>query len=337
MKRVVTIGGGGGQAALLRILRTLPDVQITAVVNVVDDGGSTGRLMKQLGVQSMGDVRNCLAAMADPKNFLAAILNQRFQDGELAGHAFGNILLAALEKKHDSFLEACRQAAELCGVGGRILPAAAKSPALVTTFDNGEVVTGQRLLVEKFWAGIDEKISSAPRLTSSVARLNLEPATPLLKEAETALKEADVIIIANGDLYSSVLPFFLLEGVATLWPRLTAKKILLPNATVTHGHVHGRNIKALIDFFRAHSATFDVDQVIIPSVMPPAVAAACANREYGILEDIVTPTISPEKIIRASLLDDTSIIAHDSSLVQRSPIRYNEDALRNVIQNYLYH
>ena len=201
--RVVAIGGGSGLAVLLRGLKLHVGEavsELTAVVTVSDDGGSSGRLRRDFGVPPPGDIRNCIAALADDEALLSRLFQYRFVGGEgLAGHSFGNLLLTALTGITGDFYQAILTAESILSVRGRILPATLTDVRLSATGESGEIYRGESAI----------GASGEP-----IETLTMEPAAAVaFPAAVQAIAEADLILLGPGSLYTSIVPNFLIPGI----------------------------------------------------------------------------------------------------------------------------
>jgi uncharacterized cofD-like protein len=201
MKKVVTIGGGTGSFMLLSGLKRYP-VELSAVVSMADDGGSTGVLRDELGVLPPGDVRQCLVALADSPEILRQLMSYRFEEGGLAGHSFGNLLLSALEKVTGNFSQAVTEASRILSVKGEVIPVTVSDTHLFLELKNGKLVRGENEINHNM--KIEEQ---------GVRRIFLDPkpqANPLALER---LLGADLIVIGPGNHYCSVIPNLLVPGI----------------------------------------------------------------------------------------------------------------------------
>lgn len=212
---IVVIGGGTGSFTLLSGLKNYTH-NITALVNMVDDGGSTGQLRDELGVLPAGDVRQCLVALStSPK--VRDLFNYRFDEGSMKGHAFGNLFMAALEKMTGNFTEAVKVAGEVLNIRGRVEPITFDNITLVTRLTDGTVVRGQHE-AESLIIPVGER-----------PWLDLEPTARINPQARQAILDADLVVIAPGLLYGSLAPALLVGGVTHALAETKAKKVYVCN------------------------------------------------------------------------------------------------------------
>lgn len=209
--KLVIIGGGTGTATLLGGLKGVAD--LTAVVSMADDGGSTGKLRREIGGSPPGDIRQCLVALSDAED-LKKLFSYRFDSGSLDGHSFGNLFLAAAERSTGSFDSAVSLAEKVLGAKGRVLPVTADDIELVLE-QGGQAITGVY------------KIANTP--ISGKPQLRLEPAGTLLPEAGKAIAEADFVLIAPGNLYGSIAPALLTNGMREALESTKAEVVYICN------------------------------------------------------------------------------------------------------------
>src|SRR5437868_4916224 len=234
-RRLVAIGGGTGLSTLLRGLKHyVPNTgcierrpekwidQLTAVVTVTDDGGSSGQLRRELHVLPPGDIRNCMVALAEDEALMTKLFKYRFSgEGNLQGHSFGNLFLTAMSAVVGDFLEAIRFASEVLAIKGQIFPATVEDVRLGAELANGESVIGET------------KITDA---RSKINKLWLEPDRPMaLPEAIAAIQEADIITIGPGSLFTSILPNLLVPEIAEAISSSMAQKIYICNVMTQPG------------------------------------------------------------------------------------------------------
>ncbi len=224
MKNIVTIGGGTGSYTVLSGLKNLKGVSLTALVNMSDNGGSTGILMDELGVLPSGDIRQCLVALSEHSEIVRELMNYRFTEGGLSGHNFGNIFLAALEKVTGSFDKGVQVASEILKVNGTVVPFTTDKAELCVELSDGSVIKGQ------------VNITSSDLHGLGVKRFFLKDKARINKNAEKALLEADYIIIGPGHYYESLISNFLVKGFKETLARSKAKIILPVNLTNKQEH-----------------------------------------------------------------------------------------------------
>src|SRR3989338_8374742 len=225
-QRVVCIGGGTGMPLVLRTLKNHP-VHLSAIVAMSDDGGSTGILRDEYGVAATGDVRRALVALSEPEGILKELFNYRFGKGGLEGHSFGNLFLTTLEKITGSFAQAVEEAAKILKIKGEVIPVTLDNTRLFAELENGQVL--------KCETNID-----IPKHDGSlrIKKIWLDPKARVNPKAEDAIGVADLIIIGPGDLYSSLIPNLLVDGMAEAIRKSPAKKVYVANLMTKFGETH---------------------------------------------------------------------------------------------------
>ncbi|MBI3910536.1 MAG: YvcK family protein [Armatimonadetes bacterium] len=224
--RIVVIGGGTGLSTLLRGLKEYTS-NITAVVTVTDDGGSSGRLQREFGMLPPGDIRNCLVALADAEPLMQELFQYRFEGGgeALKGHSFGNLLIAAMLNITGDFEEAVRQTSRVLAIRGRVLPSTLAHVCLRAELVDATIAEGE---------------TNISRATQPIQRMMLsDPEAEPLDETLEALRTADAILIGPGSVYTSVIPNFLVKGVAEAVARSNALKIYICNVMTQPGETSG--------------------------------------------------------------------------------------------------
>jgi len=250
---VVSIGGGTGLSALLAGLKRYAwtgEVDITAIVTVTDDGGSSGRLRRQFDVLPPGDIRNCMVALSEDSALLSRLFQYRFEAGQgLKGHSFGNLFLMALTRIMGDFPEAVKASSEVLNIAGRIFPATAANVALEATLANGTKVIGET------------RISRSKQPIQSIC-LRPRRAKPLAA-ALTAIADADVITFGPGSLFTSVIPNLLVEGIPTAVRRSKAVKAYFVNLMSQPGETTEFSASDHVRALRKHSGGKLLDYVIV--------------------------------------------------------------------------
>jgi len=250
--KIVAIGGGTGLSVLLRGLKNYTD-NITAIVTVADDGGSSGRLRKEMDVLPPGDFRNCIVALSDAEKTITDLFQYRFSKGEgLEGHSFGNLFIVAMMEVTGSFDAALREAGKVLAVRGDLVPATMDNITLLAKLDDGTLISGE------------SQISKPSR---PIENVYLEPANPKVHpEAEAAILNADVVVLGPGSLFTSVLPNLMVPGIKEAIQKANALKIYICNVATQVGETDGYNVADHI--FALQKQTYDeiVDFALVNSI-----------------------------------------------------------------------
>jgi uncharacterized cofD-like protein len=296
--RVVAIGGGTGLSALLRGLKELTS-NITAVVTVADDGGSSGKLRTELGMPPMGDIRNCIAALADTEPQMARLLSYRFPladsvDSSYAGHAFGNLLIAALTAVTGDFEEGVRQSNRVLAVRGSVVPVAGQPITLHAALIDGSVIEGQSEIARK--RGI-RRVWITP-----------EDAKPSA-EALAAIEAADLIVIGPGSLYTSLLPPLLVSGIHDALLSTAAPRVLVCNVATQVGETEEFALTDHLEALSDHEMADVIDAVLVNDnfrARQPANYPAAPVRI-----DVPLSSKSGPQVIARDVVDDDNAHRHD--------------------------
>lgn len=252
---IVAIGGGTGLPVLLRGLKKAP-VDITAVVTVADDGGSSGRLRNDMQMPPPGDVRNVLIALADTEPLLEQVLQHRFTNGDgLAGHALGNLMLAALKEITGDFTQAIEEMSRVLAVRGQVLPASSQDVVLLAEMTDGTIIRGE---------------SQIPKSGKKIRRVFLHPPQPdPHDDALDAIAGADAIVIGPGSLYTSILPNLLVRGMAEAIRASSAVKLYICNVMTQPGETDGFTASDHVRAIYDHVGDRFFDTVIVNNAVPP--------------------------------------------------------------------
>lgn len=246
--RIVAIGGGTGLSVLLRGLKAHTD-NLTAIITVADDGGSSGRLRRELGVIPPGDFRNCLVAMSDDESLLAELFQYRFDQGDgLKGHSFGNLFIAAMTDITQSFEEALLESSRVLAVRGRVAPATLENLNLRARFSDEAVVDGESMITKR--GGLIERLDIVPRDAQA------------FQPAIEAIEDAELIVIGPGSLYTSILPNLLVKGVADAMRRTKAAKVYVCNVATEAGETQGYTVAEHLATLQQHTFPEIVDYVV---------------------------------------------------------------------------
>jgi uncharacterized cofD-like protein len=297
--RVVAIGGGTGLSTLLRGLKELTS-NLTAVVTVADDGGSSGKLRTELDMPPMGDIRNCIAALADAEPAMRRLLQYRFPlsdqvDPTFAGHAFGNLLIAALAAVSGDFEEGVRQSNRVLAVRGSVVPVAGRSITLHATLIDGTELAGQSLIarargIRRVW----------------ITPADIQPST----EAMEAIAGADLVVIGPGSLYTSLLPPLLVPGIRDALLGSKAVRLFVCNVATQVGETEEFTLSDHLEALTAHGLGDVVDGVLVNDnfrARQPANYPAAPVRVDLPLGGRVGP-----RLIARDVVDDDNAHHHDS-------------------------
>ena len=241
--KIVAVGGGTGLSTMLRGLKKYTK-NLTAVVTVADDGGGSGMLRRDMGMPPPGDIRHCMEALANTEPIMQKLLTYRFTEGSLAGQSFGNLILAALNGVTGSFEEAVSQMSQVLAITGQVIPVTSANVQLEAVFENGVRVVGE----SKIYHVKKEQ-------DCRIAHVALIPKHPApLPAALAAIREADLILLGPGSLYTSVIPNLLVDGIVKAIRESDALKVYVCNVMTQEGETEGYTVSDHIAAIFAHSA-----------------------------------------------------------------------------------
>jgi uncharacterized cofD-like protein len=248
--RIVCLGGGTGLSFLLRGLKLVAS-DLTAVVTLTDDGGSSGRLRRELEMPPPGDIRSCLVALAEDENFMGELFQHRFTKGDLAGHSFGNLFLAALTEVAGSFDAAVAMTGHVLAIEGTVVPATSHPAALVAEMDDGRVVAGETAVASD---------------RHGVRRLFLDPRDAAANpHAIAAIEGADLIVLGPGSLFTSTLPPLLVPALRRAILSAEAPRVYVCNLLQQPGETIGYRASHHLERLYQHVGVGCVDIVLVPS------------------------------------------------------------------------
>lgn len=310
MKKIVVIGGGTGVFTVLSGLKKFP-YQLTAVLTMADDGGSSGVLREEFGILPPGDIRRALVALSTSSPLLAKLFTYRFKNGEgLKGHSFGNLFLTALERITGDFSKAINEAAKILGIKGKILPVTLDKTRLFARLENNYLVVGE--------SNIDIP-KHDPNL--AIEEIFLNPPAKANKEVIKEIKKADAIVIGPGDLYSSILPNFLVKGIKEAIKKAKAKKIYVCNIMTKYGETNNFKASDFVKTLEKYLGKGVIDYVLINSQKPKAKYLKKYLKEKAQLVVFDKKNFTNGKkyeIITARLLREGPLLRHDPLKLARA-------------------
>lgn len=322
-KNIVVIGGGTGTYVALTGLREY-DVSLTAVVTMMDSGGSTGRLRDQLGVLPPGDIRQALVALSESDEIWRKLFIYRFENGDLDGHNFGNIFLSALEKMTGNFSEALKLASEILKIKGRVLPVTYSKSDLCVELENGKIIEGETHIDE---LSVDKK-------RARIKRAYLKPFVPVNSTVIKAIKDADLVLIGPGDLYTSLLVNLLVDGVVDALSSTDAKVVYALNLMTKYGQTTNYTAKDHVDDLVHYLGKGVVDYILINNNRPDkeTLDLYLTHSEIQVKNDLVGKDY---KLVNADLLADKKMGKPKSDKLKRSLIRHDPNKLAKSIMSLL--
>lgn len=325
--RIAVIGGGTGSFTMLSALKD-HTTQIAAIVSMADDGGSTGVLRDELGTLPPGDVRQCLVALSDsPK--VRDLFDYRFEEGTFKGHSFGNLLLTALEKVTGDFSEAVETASDILRVNGTVIPATLDNVRLKMEWeDKSLILHGERMIDAEYF-------KHDPRR----AKLSLTPNAKPNPTAIAAIEQADIIVIAPGDLYTSLGPLLVIDGIGDALQRSTAMKVYVSNLVSKRGQTDKFTVSDHASEIERFAGTPFLDYVLYNDETPSRTVAARYKAEGGYVTKVDYPKLKKAHYtaIGGGFLGRMAQ-AHkgDAIPATRSLIRHNPQAVAKTILE-VYH
>ncbi len=285
MKRVVVVGGGTGNFVVLRGLKKYP-LELTAIVSMADDGGSTGILRDELGVLPPGDVRQCLVALSNSSQLLRSLMNYRFENGGLGGHSFGNLLLSALEKVTGSFEKAVEEAGKILFIQGKVIPVTTHQVRLKMILNDRRILEGER------------EIYLSQEIDQGYQSIYLEPIPTVNPRVIEEIYKADLIVLGPGGLHTSIIPNLLVDGVCDALRKCKARKVFVMNLMNRRGQTtHFKTshyLKEMVQYLGA-----DIfDHILMNRQKPPQELIALYSAEG----DLVENDMDDRRIVSADLL-----------------------------------
>ena len=316
--KVVAIGGGTGLSMLLKGIKKYTN-NITAVVTVGDDGGSSGRLREEMGILPPGDIRNCIAALADDEDLVTKLFQYRFKKGEgLEGHSFGNLFLTALCSITGNMVKAVRESSNVLNIRGVVLPTTLDDMKLAAEFEDGTIVKGE---------------SNIPEAHKKIKRLFTDPEIcRALPEALEAIANADLIILGPGSLYTSVIPNLLVAGISDAIEQSSAKKIYVCNIMTQPGETDDYSVASHVNALLSHADGKRIlDAVLVNNSLPSKISDGYAKTgSIPVkldMENLIPTgvTVVSQKLIEE---DKEGLVRHSSHRVARAVYYWYRKSLK---------
>ena len=313
MKKVVVIGGGTGNFTVLSGLKKY-DIDISAIVSMADDGGSTGILRDELGVLPPGDVRQCLVALSDSSRLMRSLMNYRFEDGRLGGHSFGNLLLSALEKVTGSFEKSIEEVGKILSIKGKVIPVTTHQVRLKMILENGKVLVGEK------------EIYVSTEIDKGFKNLYLEPIPEANKHAIDEIMNADLVVLGPGGIYTALIPNLLVDGISKALRDTKAKKVYIVNLMNKKGQTTSHKVSDYLEEIERFVGEDVFDYIIINDGKPSQALLDQYAEEGDLVENDI---INDKRVITANLLSDGKIEYSKSDVLSshRAFIRHDSEKL----------
>lgn len=306
MKKIVVMGGGTGNFAVLRGLKNY-DVQLSAIVSMADDGGSTGILRDELGVLPPGDVRQCLVALSDSSRLMRSLMNYRFENGGLGGHSFGNLLLSALEKVTGSFEKAVEEVGRILYIKGKVIPVTTHQVRLKMVLKNRKVLEGER------------EIYLSEEIDKGYESIFLEPFAKANPAALDEIRNADLVVMGPGGLHTSIIPNLLVEGISQALKVSQAKKIFICNLMNRRGQTTGFKVSHHHQEVVRFIGDDIFDYILVNNQSPQQELI----ERYADEGELVENDMDDPRVITAHLLGEIEESDQADVLLKRNLIRHN--------------
>lgn len=311
--KIVVIGGGTGLSTLLSGLKFYT-ANITAIVTVADDGGSSGRLREELGIIPPGDIRNCIAALADEDEIITELFQYRFKSGQnLEGHSFGNLFLTALkEVVGGDFIKAVQAAGLILRSRGTVLPSSPEPMKIIAELEDGRVIEGE---------------SKIPEAKGKIKKLYCEPSNPKAQpEAITAILDAELIILGPGSLYTSIIPNLLVPGIVDAIKKSTAHKVFVCNIMTQPGETTGYTVSNHVSAVLEHAKCSNLIDVVIANDRHPEILLEKYKEKEQ--EPIIIDAEEIQKlgirIVARNLIKEEDLVRHNPKLLAKAILLWHK-------------
>jgi uncharacterized cofD-like protein len=310
--RIVAVGGGTGLSVLLSGLKNYTS-NISAVVTVADSGGSSGRLRQQFDVLPPGDIRNCLVALADAPTLMRDLFQFRFDgNSEFAGHSFGNLFLTVMTRLTGDFEKAIKETSKVLALRGQVIPSTLGDVSLVAHYADGTVVTGE---------------DQIPKARKLINRVNLTPEQPLATpDALKVIKEAQIIVLGPGSLYTSIIPNLLIKEITQAIAESEAIKVYVCNVMTQPGETDGYSVSDHIKALLKHSHEHVLDYCVVNNGVVPAEILKRYSQDNSLL--VVNDRKKIENL-------GYRVVEEDFTMIQDGVIRHDSEKLAKIILSFI--
>ena len=313
MKKVVVIGGGTGNFTVLSGLKKY-NIDLSAIVSMADDGGSTGILRDELGVLPPGDVRQCLVALSDSSRLMRSLMNYRFEQGSLQGHSFGNLLLSALEKVTGSFEKAVEEVGKILSIKGKVIPVTTHEVRLQMILNNGKTLQGEK------------EVHLSTEIHKGYKSIYLEPFPQANPHAVSEILNADLVVFGPGGLYTSLIPNLLVEGVSKALRETKAKKVFVINLMNKKGQTPKFTVKDHLNEIKKFIGKDIFDYILVNNGEPPKELIEDYAEEGEMVKNDLK---SDSRVVEASLLSNELKEVQKGDTLKRNLIRHDSQKLAN--------
>lgn len=316
--RIVVVGGGTGLSTILRGLKNLTN-NLTAVVTVGDDGGSSGKLRREMGVLPPGDIRNCIAALADEEDLVTQLFQYRFAEGGLGGHSFGNLFLTALCSITGDMFRAIKESSKVLAIRGKVLPSTLDDMTLVAELEDGRIIEGE---------------SDIPEAKGKIKRLFSKPENPkALIDVIKVIENADLIILGPGSLYTSVIPNLLIKEISQSICASKASKVYICNIMTQPGETDEYTVSDHLKAIINHAGSSDIiDAVIVNKKLPVNLAKKYeAVKSFPVILDESKVEELGIRVIKAPLTEDNEqgLVRHSHKKLARIVSHIHDKSLES--------
>ncbi|MDP3042393.1 MAG: YvcK family protein [Candidatus Omnitrophota bacterium] len=310
--RIVTVGGGTGLSVLLSGLKNFTS-NISAVVTVADNGGSSGRLRQQFDVLPPGDIRNCLVALADAPALMRDLFQFRFDEhSEFSGHSFGNLFLTVMTRLTGDFEKAIKETSKVLALRGQVIPSTLGDVTLVAHYADGSMVIGE---------------AQIPRARKSISRVSLTPEQPLATpDALKAIKEAQIIVLGPGSLYTSIIPNLLIKEITQEIAESEAVKVYVCNVMTQPGETDGYSVSDHIKALFKHSDEQILDYCVVNNGEVPSEVLKRYSQDNSLL--VVNDRKKVENL-------GVRVVEEDFSMIADGVIRHDAEKLAKIILSFI--